>query len=239
MPSGSEAANGDGQVVRTFKVAAGIKPCPSEEITKDVGMKTLAKVKLDKIENDLDRLRRNPKDGPMLARFGYDHGCGLIYGSDGSCDLLFDNEKELNRDAARLLLHCAPETIAELVRGYRLAKTAGLVDGADTNITDELTRMFGTMAQSRIDKIAGIAKAMAIRDKRSDANKETSVRMDGVDEILSKYTKMINSTPMLLSLLYDIDMLPEQTVTRAGAIRLAGLCEVWAMYEKEKAKTNG
>lgn len=64
-------------------------------------------------------------------------------------------------------------------------------------------------------------------------------REDGVDEILSKYTKMINSTPMLLSLLYDINMLPEQTVTRAGAIRMAGLCEVWTMYEKEKAKNNG
>lgn len=49
-----------------------------------------------------------------------------------------------------------------------------------------------------------------------------------VDEILKPYLKQINSTPMLMSLLYDIDMLPEQTVTVAGAIRLAAFCELWS-----------
>jgi len=57
-------------------------------------------------------------------------------------------------------------------------------------------------------------------------------REDGVSEILSKYAKFINARPLLMSLLYDIDMLPEQTVTRAGAIRLAGLCEVWKKGEQ-------
>lgn len=50
---------------------------------------------------------------------------------------------------------------------------------------------------------------------------------DRVDEIMKPYLGMINSTPALQSLLYDIDMLPEQTLTIIGAIRLAGLCEVW------------
>lgn len=58
-----------------------------------------------------------------------------------------------------------------------------------------------------------------------------SEREPGVTEYLSKYTKFINSRPMLLSLLYDIDMLPEQTVTKTGAIRLGGLCEVWRLGE--------
>jgi hypothetical protein len=89
--------------------------------------KIIANAKLDRIERDLDRMRRNPKDGPMLERFGYDHGNGLIYGTDGSCDLLFDNSKKLHSDAARLLMHCAPETIKELVHGYRLARMAGII----------------------------------------------------------------------------------------------------------------
>ena len=69
-------------------------------------------------------------------------------------------------------------------------------------------------------------------------------REPGVTEYLSKYTAFINERPMLLSLLYDIDMLPEQTVTKAGAIRLGGLCEVWRMGEEGRlptppANTNG
>lgn len=61
-----------------------------------------------------------------------------------------------------------------------------------------------------------------------------SEREPGVTEYLSKYNEFINSRPMLLSLLYDIDMLPEQTVTKAGAIRLGGLCEVWRLGEEGK-----
>lgn len=63
-----------------------------------------------------------------------------------------------------------------------------------------------------------------------------SDREDGVTEYLKPYASFINERPMLISLLYDIDMMPEQTVTRAGAIRLAGLCEVWRMGEEGKLK---
>ncbi|MDX3926767.1 MAG: hypothetical protein QHC90_13310 [Shinella sp.] len=61
-----------------------------------------------------------------------------------------------------------------------------------------------------------------------------SDREPGVTEYLSHYTAFINARPMLISLLYDIDMLPEQTVTQDGAIRLGGLCEVWRMGEEGK-----
>lgn len=54
---------------------------------------------------------------------------------------------------------------------------------------------------------------------------------EGVHDILADYRKFISDRPALLSLLYDIDMLPEQCVTRAGAVRLAGLCEVWRRGE--------
>jgi len=58
---------------------------------------------------------------------------------------------------------------------------------------------------------------------------------EGVDEILKDYRGYINPRAGLMSLLYDIDMLPEQCVTRVGAIRLAGLCEVWKLKEAAEA----
>jgi len=60
-------------------------------------------------------------------------------------------------------------------------------------------------------------------------------RESGVTEILSERRGFISARPELMSLLYDIDMLPEQTVTRAGAIRLMGLCAVWERMEKAEA----
>lgn len=62
----------------------------------------------------------------------------------------------------------------------------------------------------------------------SEARKD---RERGVDEIVGTWAKFINARPQLLSLLYDVDMLPEQTVTRAGAIRLGALCAVWEAGE--------
>tara|TARA_R110000868_G_C10359615_1_gene717183 strand:- start:214 stop:414 length:201 start_codon:yes stop_codon:yes gene_type:complete len=48
-----------------------------------------------------------------------------------------------------------------------------------------------------------------------------------VEQILKPYLTLINETPFLLSLLYDVDMLPEQTVTVRGAIGVAAVCEAY------------
>lgn len=48
-----------------------------------------------------------------------------------------------------------------------------------------------------------------------------------VSEILSSYHSLINNTPALQSLLYDLNMLPEQTVTIEGAVMVAGICEAY------------
>lgn len=48
-----------------------------------------------------------------------------------------------------------------------------------------------------------------------------------IDEIVRPYRKFINETPELLSLLYDIDLLPEQIRLPVNAIRLVAFCEVW------------
>jgi hypothetical protein len=99
---------------------------------------TLTFALLNKIKSALWRCRRHPSDGPMLDRFGYDHGNGLIYDSNGKCDLLFEHNSEPPRiDAARLLSHCSPKNVAELERGYRLAKLAGLLDDLPQDQTEE------------------------------------------------------------------------------------------------------
>jgi hypothetical protein len=50
-------------------------------------------------------------------------------------------------------------------------------------------------------------------------------------EIVGGYRTFISDRPYLLSLLYDIDMLPEQTTTMQEAIRLVAFCEVWKKGE--------
>lgn len=54
---------------------------------------------------------------------------------------------------------------------------------------------------------------------------------EAAQEALIPYRKFINERPGLLSLLYDVDMLPEQTVTMVGAMRLSALCAVWKAGE--------
>jgi len=57
----------------------------------------------------------------------------------------------------------------------------------------------------------------------------TEVKDDiiAIRDIIKPHLDLINSTPELYSLLYAGNMLPEQTVTIIGAIRLACLCDVW------------
>lgn len=59
-------------------------------------------------------------------------------------------------------------------------------------------------------------------------------REEGCWEIVSKYTRFINSRPDLISFLYDVDMLPEQCYTVAGAIKLSYICFLWMMGEQGK-----
>lgn len=66
---------------------------------------------------------------------------------------------------------------------------------------------------------------------------------DAVPTILSTYTAQINSTPDLLSILYDADMLPEQTETVRGAISIGAVCEAYntglAAHPQEAAVPQG
>jgi hypothetical protein len=90
--------------------------------------KPISDANLRELDRALNRIRRNPKDGPMIERFGYDHGNTLIFDTSGKCDLLIENSDDVRRDCARLLLHCSPANMRELWRGYMLAKEAGLLE---------------------------------------------------------------------------------------------------------------
>lgn len=48
------------------------------------------------------------------------------------------------------------------------------------------------------------------------------------------YRQTINSTPALLSLLYDADLLPEQIVTMRGAISMAAVVEAYNLGTQNK-----
>jgi hypothetical protein len=58
-------------------------------------------------------------------------------------------------------------------------------------------------------------------------------RDHNVLEILKPYMKQINDTPVLISLLYDADMLPEQIVSTRGAISVAAVVEAYNAGRRE------
>lgn len=88
---------------------------------------TIPMATMRRIDSDLYRIRHHPSDGPSLERFAYDHSNTLVIDSTGKKDLLIPNSVPLASDIARLLQHCSPAMIRELVRGYRIAKMAGIL----------------------------------------------------------------------------------------------------------------
>ena len=90
--------------------------------------KILADAKLTRIESDV---LWSKMEG--IIGFQRDHGNLLIETRKPNFDLVVDigylHEGRTDRSAAAMILqHAAPDTMAELVRGYRLAKKAGLLN---------------------------------------------------------------------------------------------------------------
>jgi len=50
-----------------------------------------------------------------------------------------------------------------------------------------------------------------------------------VHGILQPYLQTINETPDLLSLLYDVNLLPEQCVSVNAAVAVSAVCEAYRM----------
>jgi len=63
-----------------------------------------------------------------------------------------------------------------------------------------------------------------------------------IDEVVQPRRKFINENPELLSVLYDIDLLPEQIKMPVNAVRMAAFCELYKRYldnNKKKEADNG
>jgi hypothetical protein len=54
-----------------------------------------------------------------------------------------------------------------------------------------------------------------------------------IEQILAHYRSSINSTPALLSLLYDVDLLPEQITTIRDAKSMAAVVEAYKLLNKD------
>lgn len=63
-------------------------------------------------------------------------------------------------------------------------------------------------------------------------NDETQQVVHG---ILQPYLQMINETPDLLSLLYDVNLLPEQCRTVNAAVAVSAVCEAYRMGQAAMA----
>lgn len=63
-------------------------------------------------------------------------------------------------------------------------------------------------------------------------NTEELLEEQKAQKITQAYRGFINDRPELLSLLYDIDLLPEQIRLVVNAVRMAGICLVWAGGER-------
>ena len=57
-----------------------------------------------------------------------------------------------------------------------------------------------------------------------------------IEEETAPYRKQINETPALTSLLYDIDLLPEQIRLPVNATRMVAVCELFKRLTPEAVK---
>ena len=55
---------------------------------------------------------------------------------------------------------------------------------------------------------------------------------NNIDMIISPFLELINSTPELLSLLYDLDIMPEQVASIRDALYLYTVCEAFRLGRK-------
>lgn len=104
---------------------------------------TIGKSKSERITRNLWRIGRHKADGPMISRFEYDHSNTLIVTSDGKRDLLIENDTQPHRDCAVFLCEISPTIVAELLRGYEMARGAGLIDDTSNPVAEEYLSTLG------------------------------------------------------------------------------------------------
>lgn len=69
--------------------------------------------------------------------------------------------------------------------------------------------------------------------KEQDGQSAADIAKLIIDETTQPYLHQINETPALLSLLYDMDLLPEQIQLPVNAMRMAAFCEMFKRLTPE------
>jgi hypothetical protein len=69
--------------------------------------------------------------------------------------------------------------------------------------------------------------------RKEQDDKEAADIAQFINETTQPYRKQIAETPALLSLLYDIDLLPEQIRLPVNATRMAAFCQVFKRLTPE------
>ncbi len=64
-------------------------------------------------------------------------------------------------------------------------------------------------------------------------SKPSEKEIKAAQEAVQPYRKQVNETPALLSLLYDIDLLPEQIRLYVNAGRMIAVCELFKLIPPE------
>lgn len=70
-----------------------------------------------------------------------------------------------------------------------------------------------------------------MRNKKQERQEAAALNM--AQEMSAPYREQINSTPALLSLLYDIDLMPEQLRLPVNAVRMSTVCECFKRMTPE------
>lgn len=98
---------------------------------------TIPEVKLGRMASDISYAAAGwtaRKGTDIPVRFGYDHGNMLVESKAGKRDLLFTHDGDaLRQNACRALWQLSPDISTELIRGYRLARAAGLLGDDQCN----------------------------------------------------------------------------------------------------------
>lgn len=107
----------------------------------------------------------------------------------------------------------------------------------------EIVRDLQPLAGKQMDEIAQLRADLAASNARvaeleaaTKPEEPPNALVDWVNEVLTEYSGLINSESEPLSILYDVDLLPEQVATvlrvnprSAGpnASRMSAICELW------------
>lgn len=97
---------------------------------------TIPEVKLGRIDNDAQYATSKSSEHPewYVSRFGYDHGSLTAWDTTGKQRLVFAAEGDIFLgNVTRAIWQLSPAITQELVRGYRLARAAGILGDGKIN----------------------------------------------------------------------------------------------------------